>query len=43
MAEAIAELKRAGLAVLVCEQNAQFAERLVDRAYRIEKGRITPS
>jgi branched-chain amino acid transport system ATP-binding protein len=43
MAEAIAELKRAGLAVLVCEQNAQFAERLVDRAYRIEKGRIAPS
>ena len=43
MAEAIAELKRAGLAVLVCEQNAQFAQRLVDRAYRIEKGRITPS
>jgi branched-chain amino acid transport system ATP-binding protein len=42
MAEAIAELKRAGLAVLVCEQNAQFAQRLVDRAYRIEKGRITP-
>ena len=43
MAEAIAELKRAGLAVLVCEQNAQFAERLVDRSYRIEKGRISPS
>jgi branched-chain amino acid transport system ATP-binding protein len=41
MAEAIAELKRAGLAVLVCEQNAQFAERLVDRGYRIEKGRIS--
>lgn len=43
MAEAIAELKRAGLAVLVCEQNARFAERLVDRTYRIEKGRIQPS
>lgn len=43
MAEAIAQLKRAGLAVLVCEQNAQFAERLVDRSYRIEKGRITAS
>ena len=40
MAETIAELKRAGLAVLVCEQNARFAERLVDRTYRIEKGRI---
>jgi branched-chain amino acid transport system ATP-binding protein len=43
MAQAIAELKRAGLAVLVCEQNARFAERLVDRTYRIEKGRIQPS
>ena len=43
MAEAIAELKRAGLAVLVCEQNARFAERLVDRTYRIEKGSIQPS
>jgi branched-chain amino acid transport system ATP-binding protein len=43
MSEAIAQLKRAGLAVLVCEQNAQFAERLVDRSYRIEKGRIKPS
>jgi branched-chain amino acid transport system ATP-binding protein len=43
MSEAIAQLKRAGLAVLVCEQNAQFAERLVDRGYRIEKGRIKPS
>jgi branched-chain amino acid transport system ATP-binding protein len=43
MAEAIEELKRAGLAVLVCEQNARFAERLVDRTYRIEKGRINPS
>ena len=43
MAGAIGELKRAGLAVLVCEQNARFAERLVDRAYRIEKGRVRPS
>ena len=43
MAEAIAELKRAGLAVLVCEQNARFAERLVDRTYRIDRGEIRPS
>jgi branched-chain amino acid transport system ATP-binding protein len=43
MAEAIAQLKRAGVALLVCEQNAQFAGRLVDRSYRIEKGTITPS
>jgi branched-chain amino acid transport system ATP-binding protein len=43
MAGAIAQLKRAGLAVLVCEQNARFGERLVDRAYRIEKGRVLPA
>jgi branched-chain amino acid transport system ATP-binding protein len=43
MADAIAELRRAGLAVLLCEQNARFAERLVDRTYLIEKGRIRPS
>jgi len=43
MAAAIAQLKRAGLAVLVCEQNAHFAAGLVDRTYQIEKGRIRPS
>jgi len=43
MVGAIEELKGAGLAVLVCEQNARFAEGLVDRAYRIEKGRVRPS
>ena len=43
MAGAIAELKRAGLAVLVCEQNARFAQGLVDRTYRIEKGRVQHS
>ena len=42
MAQAIGELKRAGLAVLVCEQNAHFGERLVDRTYRIEKGNVQP-
>jgi len=43
MADAIGELKRAGLAVLVCEQNAHFGERLVDRTYRIEKGKVQPA
>lgn len=43
MAAAIGELKRAGLAVLLCEQNARFAEALVDRTYRLERGRIRPS
>ena len=43
MAAAIGELKRAGLAVLLCEQNARFAEGLVDRTYRIERGQIRPA
>ena len=43
MATAIGELKRSGLAVLVCEQNARFAERLVDRTYIIEKGEVRPA
>ena len=43
MAHAIGELKRAGLGVLLCEQNARFAESLVDRAYRIERGEVRPS
>jgi branched-chain amino acid transport system ATP-binding protein len=43
MAAAIGELKRAGLAVLLCEQNARFAETLVDRTYRIERGQVHPS
>jgi branched-chain amino acid transport system ATP-binding protein len=43
MAAAIGELKRAGLSVLLCEQNARFARALVDRTYRIEKGQVRPS
>jgi branched-chain amino acid transport system ATP-binding protein len=43
MAAAIAELKRAGLAILLCEQNARFAEALVDRTYRIERGQVRPA
>jgi len=43
MAQAIGELRRAGLGVLLCEQNARFAEPLADRGYRIEKGRIRPA
>ena len=42
MAAAIGQLKRAGLAVLLCEQNARFAETLVDRTYRIERGQVRP-
>ncbi len=40
MGEAIGELKRAGLSVLLCEQNAHFAQSVVDRAYVIEKGKV---
>jgi branched-chain amino acid transport system ATP-binding protein len=40
MVEAVAELKRAGLAVLLSEQNLPFAEAVADRAYVIETGQI---
>jgi branched-chain amino acid transport system ATP-binding protein len=43
VAAAIGELKRAGLSVLLCEQNAHFAQALVDRSYRIEKGQVSPA
>jgi branched-chain amino acid transport system ATP-binding protein len=43
MTLAIEELKRAGLSVLLCEQNASFAHGLVDRSYRIEKGQVHPA
>lgn len=43
MIAALAELKRAGLSVLLCEQNAQFAGRLADRAYVIERGKVRPA
>ena len=43
MAAGIGELKRAGLAVLLCEQNARFAQALVDRTYQIERGEVRPS
>ncbi len=40
MAAAIGELKRAGVSVLLSEQNLHFATEVSDRAYIIEKGRI---
>ena len=43
VAQAILELKRAGVAVLLAEQNARFTGRVADRGYRLEKGRIIPS
>jgi len=40
LAGTINALKQQGLAVLLSEQNLQFATRVSDRAYIIEKGRI---
>lgn len=40
MAEALDEIKRHGVAVLLSEQNLAFATRAADRAYVIEKGHI---
>lgn len=43
MADAVGELKRAGVSVLLCEQNARFAARVVDRTYTIERGEVRAS
>jgi branched-chain amino acid transport system ATP-binding protein len=43
VAQAVLELKRAGVAVLLAEQNARFTGRVADRSYRLEKGRIIQS
>jgi branched-chain amino acid transport system ATP-binding protein len=43
MAAAILELKWAGVAVLLAEQSARFTERVADRSYKLEKGRIIPA
>ena len=40
MIEAIGDMKREGLSLLVSEQNLHFARLVADRAYVIEKGRI---
>jgi branched-chain amino acid transport system ATP-binding protein len=40
MAEAINEMKRQGLSILISEQNLHFARLISDRAYIIEKGRV---
>jgi branched-chain amino acid transport system ATP-binding protein len=43
IAAAILELKRAGLALLLCEQNLRFARRIADRAYHLEQGKLRQS
>ena len=40
LADTIAALRREGVGVLLCEQNAAFARRVADRAYLIERGQI---
>jgi branched-chain amino acid transport system ATP-binding protein len=40
MADAILEMKREGLSILLSEQNQHFARLICDRAYIIEKGAI---
>jgi branched-chain amino acid transport system ATP-binding protein len=40
VARAILELKRAGLSVLLCEQNPRYARRLADRTCTIDKGQV---
>jgi branched-chain amino acid transport system ATP-binding protein len=39
--KAIEELKRAGMTILLAEQSLRFAERIADRVYKVEKGRLT--
>jgi branched-chain amino acid transport system ATP-binding protein len=40
VAEAIREIRRAGVAVLLAEQSRHFTDRVADRAYVLEKGVI---
>jgi branched-chain amino acid transport system ATP-binding protein len=40
VAEAIREMKRAGVTVVLAEQSLRFTERVADRIHRIEKGRF---
>src|SRR5688572_4670625 len=40
IADTLLELKRAGMSILLCEQNLHFARRVADRAYLIEKGHV---
>ena len=40
MADMIIELKKTGVAIVLCEQNLPFAELVCDRAYVIEKGEM---
>jgi len=39
--KAIQEMKRAGVTIVLAEQSQRFAERVADRVYRVEKGRLS--
>ena len=41
LARTLSELKREGMSVLLCEQNMEFAGKVADRTYRIEKGQVS--
>lgn len=43
MGQAIAQLKREGISILLSEQNLHFAGQLCDRAYVMEKGHVLTS
>jgi branched-chain amino acid transport system ATP-binding protein len=43
VAQAILEVKRAGVTVVLAEQSRHFAGRLADRTYALEKGVIAPA
>ena len=38
---AIEAMKRAGVTVILAEQSPRFVERVADRVYRVEKGRLS--
>ena len=38
--KAIEELRRAGMTILLAEHSLRFAERVADRVYKVEKGRL---
>jgi branched-chain amino acid transport system ATP-binding protein len=43
VAKVIQEVKRAGVTVVLAEQSRQFARRVADRSYLLEKGVIGPA
>ncbi len=43
VARVILEMKRAGVTVLLAEQNARFTERVADRGYTLQKGELLPA